>query len=299
MIENAEGVDPNLSPVVIHRDTHEVLKDGTIFRLGGVIQWGTFRYLAENAGELVKWQAVAGLGVELGCKLRYRDVAAEVIRNLRRALGESRHPSTIISHGSSNDISYQFTRTVEWVGEDSERGINGHKQLGDPEEFARLYEENRSRLFKFVLYKVGDPTLAEDLAAETFLRAWEKFGDFEDRDIPVANWLISNASNIVVDHERYIHAYSGNRMFPVSLDIADQEISQLDPGDLVERKIANERLRRVLARLNDSQRDVIIHRFIYGQSHEEIAAELGKSSASARQIQVRALRQLKKLLAEP
>jgi len=175
----------------------------------------------------------------------------------------------------------------------------------DPREIARraaqrdttacagLYDEHLNIVYRFVFFKVGDPTLAEDLTAEVFSKAWENIDRFEWRDLPFQHWLLRVARNVVVDHWR------ANRRFPVSLDgLYELPSDSLSPEEVVSRDGEVERVNQALKRLPDDQRDVLILRFIEGYSHADTAQVLKKSVVAVRQIQVRALRALRDVMRE-
>jgi RNA polymerase sigma-70 factor (ECF subfamily) len=163
----------------------------------------------------------------------------------------------------------------------------------DTAAFAALYEEHLNSVYRFVFFKVGDPTLAEDLTAEVFSKAWENIDRFEWRDLPFQHWLLRVARNVVVDHWR------AHRRFPVSLDgLYELPSEALTPDDIVARESEVERVRLGLKSLPDDQRDVLILRFIEGYSHADTSQVLGKSVVAVRQIQVRALRALREVMRE-
>jgi RNA polymerase sigma-70 factor (ECF subfamily) len=163
----------------------------------------------------------------------------------------------------------------------------------DPGAFAALYDEHLNTVYRFVFFKVGDATLAEDLTSEVFSKAWENIDRFEWRDLPFQHWLLRVARNVVVDHWR------AHRRFPTSLDgLYELPSDATPPEELVARDLEVERVRQGLTRLPDDQREVLILRFIEGFSHAEAAQVLGKSVVAVRQIQVRALRALREVMRE-
>jgi len=161
----------------------------------------------------------------------------------------------------------------------------------DQEAFAQLYEEHLNTVYRYVLYKVGDGGLAEELTAEVFSKAWEGIERFQWRNLPFQHWLLRIARNVVVDHWRMRRKATS----PIE-DLRDAASDELPPDERVAREFEVETLRRGLAQLPDEQRDVLILRFIEGYSHAEAADVLGKSVVAVRQIQVRALRALHKIL---
>lgn len=159
----------------------------------------------------------------------------------------------------------------------------------DPVAFGQLYDDHLGRIYRYVLYKVGNQTLAEDLTADVFANAWEGIDRFQWRDLPFEHWLLRIARNVVVDHWR------GHRIPTVSIDALESTASDdPTPEDWIVRDFEIENLVRVLGRLQDDQRDVLVLRFIEGHSHKAVAAFMGKSVVAVRQTQVRGLRHLQK-----
>jgi RNA polymerase sigma-70 factor (ECF subfamily) len=164
----------------------------------------------------------------------------------------------------------------------------------DVEAFAQLYDEHVNAVYRFVYFKVGNATLAEDLTAEVFSKAWESITRFQWRNLPFEHWLIRIARNAVVDHFR------ANRRPIVSIDgLFDAASSDDPPDERVGQELEFEELRRALGSLPDDQRDVVILRFIEEYSHADVAKVLNKSDVAVRQIQVRALKALRKLMTLP
>src|SRR5437764_5610991 len=163
----------------------------------------------------------------------------------------------------------------------------------DTTAFADLYDEHLNTVYRFVFFKVSDATLAEDLTAEVFSKAWENIDRFEWRDLPFQHWLLRVARNVVVDHWR------AHRRSPASLDgLYELPSDALLPDEVVAREAEVSRVRVALGKLPDDQRDVLILRFIEGYTHADAAQVLGKSVVAVRQIQVRALRALRKVMDE-
>jgi RNA polymerase sigma-70 factor, ECF subfamily len=161
----------------------------------------------------------------------------------------------------------------------------------DPEAFGQLYEEHLDTIYRFVTYKVSDPTVGEDLTAEVFTKAWESIHRYQYRDIPFHHWLIRIARNMVIDYWR-----ANKRTLHPLDEMGDTASGETPPDEQVLVGIEGEALRRAIAKLPDEMQTVILLRFVENFSHADVAKVLEKSDAAVRQIQVRALRQLKKLL---
>jgi RNA polymerase sigma-70 factor (ECF subfamily) len=163
----------------------------------------------------------------------------------------------------------------------------------DTEAFAQLYEQHLDTIYRYVLFKVGDSLLAEELTEDVWAKAWEGIEKFQWRNLPFQHWLLRIARNIVVDHWR------SKRKATTSIDgLLEAASEDAPPDERVTYDLEMQTLQQALMRLPDDQRDVLILRFIEGYSHTDVAAALNKSVVAVRQIQVRALRALKKQLTD-
>ena len=72
----------------------------------------------------------------------------------------------------------------------------------DPGAFGEIYERYYNGVYKYIYYRVGDQSLAEDVTMEVFVKAMESIDGFTFRGIPFSAWLYRIASNLVVDHFR-------------------------------------------------------------------------------------------------
>jgi len=68
--------------------------------------------------------------------------------------------------------------------------------------FVTIYEKQKLKIYSYVLNKTKDPTLAEDITSETFVKFLK--GLQENRDILAyaAAWLYRVASNLIIDQYR-------------------------------------------------------------------------------------------------
>lgn len=153
----------------------------------------------------------------------------------------------------------------------------------DPTRFAELYENNFHRVYAFIARRVRDRAEAEDLTAEVFHQALSNLGRFEWRGIPFAAWLLRIAANTLADRWQ--------RAAKIREVPADElEKAEAGAGQQVERRAM---LFQLVERLPDDQRLVIVRRFVEQKSVKEIAQELGRSEGAVKQLQFRALENLR------
>lgn len=162
---------------------------------------------------------------------------------------------------------------------------------GDRQAFARLYDANADRVYRYLMARAGDTTAAEDLTSEVFLRAWTHIGHYRIGATPFIAWLYRLARNLWIDHVR--------RRPEVPLDELRRGPSAGPmPESEAERRWQAERVRRALSHLTEEQHCVLSLRFYGGLTTRQIAAALGKSEGSIRALQLRALRALARRLEE-
>jgi RNA polymerase sigma-70 factor, ECF subfamily len=150
----------------------------------------------------------------------------------------------------------------------------------DPSRFGELYEENFYRVYAYVARRVGGRQEAEDLTADVFREALAGIGKFEWRGVPFGAWLLGIAARIVADHFKRSGRESGN-------PAAQPEASS---NDEIERSAM---LFQLVERLPEAQFRVIHMRFVEQKSIREIAGELARSEGAVKQLQLRAIENLR------
>ena len=150
----------------------------------------------------------------------------------------------------------------------------------DPARFGDLYEENFHRVYAYVVRRVSDRHRAEDLTADVFREALAGLGKFEYRGAPFAAWLFGIASRIIADHFKQAGREAGN-------PVEDQDVTTAND---VER---NAMLFQMVERLPEAQFRVIHKRFVEQKSIREIAQELDRSEGAVKQLQLRAIENLR------
>jgi RNA polymerase sigma-70 factor, ECF subfamily len=152
----------------------------------------------------------------------------------------------------------------------------------DPRRFAELYEKNFERVYAFIIRRVHDRAEAEDLTSDVFQHALSNLSRFEWRGIPFAVWLYRIAANALADRWRKLSKQSSDS---APLDDLDQS-----SWPEIERRSA---LFQLVDSLPEDQRFVIIQRFVEQKSIREIAQEFGRSEGAIKQLQYRALENLR------
>jgi RNA polymerase sigma-70 factor (ECF subfamily) len=158
----------------------------------------------------------------------------------------------------------------------------------DQEAFGEQYDRHITRVYRHIYYMVGNSAEAEDLAAQTFLKAWEAIDRYQVRGAPFVSWLLRIAHNLGVSHLR-----SKKETSQVHEGLVDDK-PRRDPEHVAQQTAEEEMVREAILKLREEQRQVIILRFIEDLEYPEVAEIIGKSVAAIRVIQHRALNSLRK-----
>ena len=157
-------------------------------------------------------------------------------------------------------------------------------------EFSAYYDLYKDKIFTFFMYRVAfNQTVAEDLTAETFLKAWRAFADFEQRSFQA--WIYRIAKNHLVNYYRVLDR-------ELALDEAEDH-DKLINNDLVadlDARLHWEQVRAAMDKLPLLYREVLLLRYADELDNEEIADFLELSAGAARTRLSRAKKELLKIL---
>ncbi len=162
-------------------------------------------------------------------------------------------------------------------------------QGGNVDAVGELYDRHHESIFRYVRSRVQTYGLAEDLTGEVFTRMVVSLPDYGLRGIPFRAWLYRIARNLVIDHHR---RESGHTSVPLCHAESAGETGS-NPASIVEQKLTLERVQCALAKLDPSQQEVVLLRFLLGLSLREVALALGKTVAAVKSLQHRGLKALR------
>lgn len=165
---------------------------------------------------------------------------------------------------------------------------------GDADAFGLLYDHYHGAVYRFLCYRTRSATLAEDLTSETFFRALRSMNGFRWQGKDFGAWLMTIARNLATDHFKA----GRTRLELATEDMAQHDASTEGPEDAVLAGLTNEILLEALTQLPPEQRDCLVMRFLQGLSIAETAAALGRSDGAVKQLQLRGVRNLAKLMPE-
>lgn len=168
-------------------------------------------------------------------------------------------------------------------------------KLGDQIAFTFLLDSYWNEVYGFMLQRTENETDAEDIAIETFSKAFDKIATYNP-EFQFNTWLIAIAKNVHIDLLR-------KKKSSLFIDITDEEndiaYSVADTSPSAEDKLITEqnlsRLLQFIKELKPAYQEVIQMRYFQEMSYQEIADDLNEPLNN---VKIKLLR-AKKLLAEP
>ena len=170
-----------------------------------------------------------------------------------------------------------------------EENLVRRAQHHDQEAFAQLYEEHFDKIYRYVTFKIGNETEAEDMTQQVFLNALQSISSFKWKGIPFSAWLFRIAHNQVVDYLRS----KKRTTVPLDESLASNDNN---PQLVVEQKLDIEQLILATKQLTEAQREVISLRFAGELSIAQVAKAMGKNQGAVKALQHSAIVALRKTL---
>jgi RNA polymerase sigma-70 factor, ECF subfamily len=164
----------------------------------------------------------------------------------------------------------------------------------DSASFESLYRSHRDNVYRICLRMIRDPVQAEDLAQESFVRAFCKIHTFRG-EAAVSTWLYRLTTNVVLG------SFRKNDSKTVSLDEIAADVHLADPHrpDLLSRRILDRiDLKTAVDLLPDSCKMAFLLHDVEGYRHKEVASILGCSVGNSKSRLHRAHKRLRGMLGD-
>jgi RNA polymerase sigma-70 factor (ECF subfamily) len=156
---------------------------------------------------------------------------------------------------------------------------------GDVDAFRSLFDTYGARVHRYAQVRLGRAEDAQDALQDVFLAVWRGLPGFRyEHPGSFPGWVFAIARTVVAEHQRRTL-----RRRTVALDEAPEGSEEFE-GRVLSRQL----LVQELEQLPESQREVLILRFMVGLSAKEIAASLGKTEAAVMAMQMRGLKHLRR-----
>jgi RNA polymerase sigma factor (sigma-70 family) len=176
---------------------------------------------------------------------------------------------------------------------------DGHvfsRSRSEPQLFTIIFDRYYRSVHRYVNRRVGS-TLADDIAAETFTRAFERRSSYDTTAERALPWLLGIATNLLAHHRRSearrLRALAAAKESVESERFTDAAARRVDAA------AERERLAAALEQLDDYDREALLLYAWAELKYEEIAQVLGIPVGTVRSRLHRSRRKLREALEEP
>ncbi len=170
-----------------------------------------------------------------------------------------------------------------------EQELIGRVLAGDPSAERAFYDAHVDRVFRLVFRMAGDLDRAQDYTQETFIKAFQKLGEFRGESA-LSTWLCSVAISITLNGLRKVRR-ARDREVALDDSMPGRRDQHAEP-DL------KERLSRAIDDLPEGYRAVFVMHDVEGYTHQEIAGSLGVHPGTSKAQLFRARARLREALAD-
>ena len=169
---------------------------------------------------------------------------------------------------------------------------------GDPTAWIAIIRQHQQAVFRFAWLLLGDADEADDIAQETFIRAFRALDSFDD-ERPLRPWLLQIAKNLATNRRRSLGRYLAavGRWLLTQRDMA-QEHSGRDPAHTSAHLATSDELVRAVCRLNSEAQEIIYLRYFLELSVAETAEALNIAPGTVKSRLSRAIERLRTVVAD-
>ncbi len=161
----------------------------------------------------------------------------------------------------------------------------------DTSEMEKLYQQHFPRVYRTAFFITGDHQTAEDVAQETFFKAFASLHKLQDRQ-KFGSWISVIASNYAVDQLR-----KRKRVFLAdNMESYAGETPGDNPGDNWEKTENIQEVRQALALLDPEERKILVLKYFNEMSINEIASLIGAPPGTVKSRLFRARDKVRLLL---
>lgn len=157
----------------------------------------------------------------------------------------------------------------------------------DHDSFEKYYDQYKHKIYSYLFYRCGrNRELAEDLTADVFVKALEKFHMYNP-SFPFHSWLYS------ITHHHLIDFFRKTR---TTVDLAAVENTvegKADSTEMLDRRIAAEDVEKLLEMVSDEEREILLMRYFQELSMRDISDIVSRPEPTVRVIINRALAKMR------
>jgi RNA polymerase sigma-70 factor (ECF subfamily) len=168
-------------------------------------------------------------------------------------------------------------------------------QGGDKKAAEKIFDYFNSKIYAFVLVRINDKEVAEDITQSVFLKIIEKIESFDSKKGNFPGWVWQIVRNTLVDHYRTKKTVS---LETLSLDGEKNTIDIVDDGQSPFRDMRVQELMASIKKLDEAEQEIFTLYYLSSLNYKEISNITGKKEGALRIMLYRIRKQLKQDLYE-
>ncbi|MCR5207765.1 MAG: RNA polymerase sigma factor [Eubacterium sp.] len=169
-----------------------------------------------------------------------------------------------------------------------ERQLIISAKQGDKDSFCELYSIYKDRLYRYALYRLGNPEDAEDAVSDCVLSAFKQIGNLKKPEA-FSSWLFT-----------ILRASCVTYIVRQSLQNKTEDIDGMKDaaGSDMESTIRKTELQQALDILRDDEREIVLMSVVLGLNSKEIAKAVDMTSGAVRSKLSRSLKKMREFLGD-
>lgn len=179
------------------------------------------------------------------------------------------------------------------VGEDKTDEEIVKLSLADQEYFLHIIKRYKLKLYRYVL-KISniDPEEVEDILQEVFMKVYQNLNDFDD-SLKFSSWIYRITHNQVISNFRKLKARPQKAGFDLDDDIIKNIASEFNLVNNLDAKILQEKIAKVIEKMDVKYREVLILKFLEEKSYNEISDIIKKPIGTVGSLMNRAKKEFR------
>lgn len=150
-----------------------------------------------------------------------------------------------------------------------------------------IYENYRQKVFRYIVSKINNGDLAEELCEDVFLKVYDNLESFDEAKASISTWIYTIARNTLTDYYR-------------TRKVHEEIPEDLEDSYSIEEDICNREMLKNLAdaleKLDERSRDIVVLRYYSGLTMKKIAERMNISYSYVQLLHNNALKDMKKYM---
>lgn len=165
--------------------------------------------------------------------------------------------------------------------------------IQDPQHFEAIYNKYFIDIYKYVLLRVGNEMVADDVVSRVFVKAIDKLPKYKFKGVPFSAWLYRVAFTEIANTFRKKKA---EKVVTVPVEDFNHIMHENNMEEILEKEALIKVVKKAIQDLDEKQIELLEMRFFEQRSFKEMAEILEITEGNAKVSTHRAIKKVKKIL---